>query len=96
VTVQVQKLKMLINGEWLESSTGATTSIVDPSNNEQVADVPRGSKQEARAAVEAAHEALASPVWRDMDSAKRGRILTKLSTLVREYIDEMARLETLR
>src|SRR5213594_2220371 len=86
---------MLINGEWLESSTGATTSIVDPSNNEPVADVPRGSKQEARAAVEAAHEALASPEWRDMDSAKRGRILTKLSTLVRENMDEMARLETL-
>src|SRR5713101_9792576 len=95
MTVQIQKLKMLINGEWRDSTTGTTTSILDPSNNEVVAEVPRGSKQEARAAVEAARDALNAPEWRDMDSAKRGRILTKLATLVRENMDEMARLETL-
>ncbi len=95
MTVQIQKMKMLINGEWVESSTGAVTAVVDPSNNQVVAEVPRGSKQEARAAVEAARAALGSPEWRDMDSAKRGRILTKLATLVRENMDEMARLETL-
>ncbi len=95
MTVQIQKLKMLINGGWVESSTGAITSVVNPSNNEVVAEVPRGSKQEAQAAVEAARGALGSPEWRDMDSAKRGRILTKLATLVRENMDEMAQLETL-
>src|SRR5881409_2027979 len=95
MTVQLQRFKMLVGGEWKESSNGLASSILDPSNNQVIAEVPRATKQDARAAVDAAKTALASPEWRDIDSAKRGRILTKLSTLVRENMDEMARLETL-
>src|SRR6267378_1266326 len=78
MTVQLQKMKMLIAGEWKDSDTGA-----------------RASKQDAKAAVDSAREAFRSPEWRDMDSGKRGRILTKIAGLVRENSDELARLETL-
>jgi acyl-CoA reductase-like NAD-dependent aldehyde dehydrogenase len=95
MTVQIQKLKMLIGGEWRDSSNGAVASVLDPSNNQVISEVPRGSKEDARAGVEAARSALDSPEWRDIDASKRGRILTKLTTLVRENSDELARLETL-
>ncbi len=95
MTVQLQKMKMLIAGEWKDSTTGARSSILDPSSGETIAEVPRASKQDAKAAVDSAREAFGSPEWRDMDSGKRGRILTKLAGLVRENSDELARLETL-
>src|ERR1700704_553656 len=95
MTVQLQKMKMLVAGEWKDSTTGARSSILDPFSGETIAEVPKASKQDAKAAVDSAREAFRSPEWRDMDSAKRGRILTKLAGLVRENSDELAKLETL-
>src|SRR6059036_3668217 len=94
MTVQLLKMKMLVAGEWKDSTTGARSSILDPSSGETIAEVPKASKQDAKAAVDSAREAFRSPEWRDIDSGKRGRILTKLAGLVRENSDELARLET--
>jgi acyl-CoA reductase-like NAD-dependent aldehyde dehydrogenase len=94
MTVQLQKMKMLVAGDWKDSTSGARSSVLDPSNGEIIAEVPRASNQDAKAAVDAARDAFKSPEWRDMDSAKRGRILTKLAGLIRENSDELARLET--
>ena len=94
MTIQLQKFKMLVGGEWKDSSNGLASTIIDPSNGQVIAEVPKATKQDARAAVDAAKIALHLPEWRDMDSAKRGRILTKLTGLVRENSDELARLET--
>ena len=88
-------MRMLVAGEWKDSSNGSKISLLDPSNAEVIAEVPRGTKADARVAVESAKTALASPEWRDIDPAKRGRILTKLTGLLRENSDELARLETL-
>src|SRR5947199_10807791 len=95
MTVQLQRFKMLVGGEWKESSNGLASSILDPSNNQVIAEVPRATKQDARAAVDAAKTAFHSPARRDMDSAKPGRILTKLTALVRENSDDLARPETI-
>src|SRR2546428_10963996 len=86
---------MLIGGEWKDSSNGAVSSILDPSNNEVVAEVPQATKQDAKAAVEIARTALESAGWVDIDPSKRGRLLTKLTGLVRENSEQLARLETL-
>src|SRR3989442_1059789 len=94
MTVQLQKMKMLVAGDWKDSTTGTRSSVLDPSSGEIIAEVPRATKQDAKAAVDAARDAFGSPEWRDMDSGKRGRILTKLAGLVRENSDELARLET--
>ncbi len=95
MTVQIQKLKMFLGGDWRESSTGAVSQILDPSNREVVAEVPKASRQDVRGALEAARQAFESPEWRDMDPSKRGRILVKLTGLIRENSEELARLETL-
>src|SRR6266566_7878728 len=85
---------MIIGGEWKDSSNGAVSSILDPSNNEVVAEVPRATKQDAKAAVESARTALESTGWVDIDPSKRGRLLTKLTGLVRENSEQLSRLET--
>src|SRR5437899_3335284 len=86
---------MLIGGEWKDSSNGAVSSVLDPSNNEVVAEVPRATKQDAKAAVESAKTAVESAGWVDIDLSKRGRLLTKLTGLVRENSEQLVRLETL-
>src|SRR5438034_4635083 len=86
---------MLIGGEWKDSANGAVSSVLDPSNNEVVAEVPRATKQDAKTAIESAKTALQSAGWVDIDPSKRGRLLTKLTTLVRENSEQLARLETL-
>ncbi|TMI67433.1 aldehyde dehydrogenase family protein, partial [Candidatus Bathyarchaeota archaeon] len=95
MTIQIQQLGMLVNGEWKKSSDGKTTSILDPSNNQPIAEVERGNKDDARAAVDAARQALQSADWREIDPSKRGRMLYKMANLVRENSDELAKLETL-
>src|SRR5207253_5138222 len=94
MTVQLQKMKMLVGGDWKDSASGARSSVIAPSSGEIIAEVPRASNQHAKGAVDAARAAFESPEWRDMDSGKRGRILTKLAGLVRENSDELAKLET--
>src|SRR2546426_2682804 len=79
MTVQLQKMKMLVGGDWKDSATGARSSVIDPSSGEIIAEVPRASKQDAKGAVDAARTAFESPEWRDMDFGERGRILTKLA-----------------
>src|SRR5207245_5356245 len=86
---------MLIGGEWKDSSNGAVSLVLDPSNNEVVAEVPRATKQDAKAAIEIARTTLESAGWADIDPSKRGRLLTKLTGLVRENSDQLAKRETL-
>src|SRR3989441_3956893 len=93
MTVQLQKMKMLVGGDWKDSANGARSSIRDPSTGEIIAEVPKASKQDAKAAVDAARDGFGSPEWRGMDFWKRGRVLTKLGGLVRENFDELARVE---
>src|SRR5437879_7821266 len=94
MTVQLQKMKMLIGGDWKDSSTGARSSLTDAARGGIIAEAPRQSKPDAMGGVDAAKSAVESPEGREMDSGKRGRILTKLAGLVRENSDELARLET--
>ncbi len=85
---------MIINGESHKSNSGRTTSILDPSNNQPIAEVERGGRDDANSAVDAASRALAGPEWRDIDPSKRGRILFKLANLIREVSDDLSRIET--
>src|SRR5437016_12800239 len=94
MTVQLQKMKMLVAGDWKDSSSGARSSVIDPSSGEIIAEVPRASKQDARGAVDAASAGFESSEWLDIDSGKRGRTLKNLAGLVRDKCARLARPET--
>src|SRR2546428_7403491 len=86
---------MWMGEEGKKSQRGPVSSFFDPKNNGFVAEVPRATKQDAKAAVESAKTALESAGWVDIDPSKRGRLLTKLTGLVRENSEQLVRLETL-
>jgi betaine-aldehyde dehydrogenase len=68
------------------------TIVLNPATEEQIAEVPSASAEEADRAVETAKAAF--PAWRAVAPGDRARLLRRLATLVEEHAEELALLET--
>ncbi len=87
--------KMLIDGKWVEASSGLTFTTYDPSTEEPLAEVAAGDKEDIDRAVKAARRAFESGPWRHMTPSERGRAIWKLADLIEARTEEFAQLETL-
>ncbi|GAB7388162.1 betaine-aldehyde dehydrogenase [Bacillaceae bacterium] len=87
--------KMYINGEWVDARSGETKEIINPYNQEVIAIVPRGDREDARDAIRAAREAFDHGEWRKTTAAERGSLLFAVAEKIRKYKQELAELETL-
>ena len=85
---------VFIAGEWRRAVGGQTLPLVNPSDGSALAQIARGQAEDVHAAVLAAEAALAGE-WGRLTAAERGRLLLKMSALVLEQADELARLEAL-
>ncbi|WP_170479580.1 aldehyde dehydrogenase family protein [Ruegeria arenilitoris] len=83
---------VLIGGEWLSSATGKTLALKNPSDGTEICRIARGETWDVDAAVNAAQSARDGD-WGRMTAFERGRILSRLSRLVSERVDELAQLE---
>ena len=88
-----ENYKVLINGEWRESSTGEMLDIINPANGELVGRAPRCSALEVNQAVEAA--AKAAPGWAALPMSERSKVLLNASRKIMENHEELAILETM-
>ena len=86
--------QVFIGGAWRRGAGGETLPLIDPSDGSLLAEIARGNSADVDAAVAAARGALAGP-WGALSAAERGRILMKMSALVLEQADELARLEAM-
>lgn len=87
--------KMYINGEWVEAKSGQTKEIINPYNQEVIAIVPRGDREDARQAIQAAREAFERGDWRNTTASERGSLLFEVARKIRAYREELAEMETL-
>lgn len=85
--------RMLIDGEWTDGVSDKKRSIINPANEEVVAEVPDGIAEDVRRAVEAAAKAFLK--WSRLTPYDRAPILKEASALIRERVDEIASLMTL-
>ncbi|MBA3348282.1 MAG: NAD-dependent succinate-semialdehyde dehydrogenase [Actinobacteria bacterium] len=69
-----------------------TFAVTNPATGEEIAQVPRHGVEETRRAIEAAERA--QPAWRARPAKERAQILRRLSDLMLERTDELARLLT--
>ncbi|HEV7662515.1 MAG TPA: aldehyde dehydrogenase family protein [Chloroflexota bacterium] len=83
---------MFINGERVGAASGATTEVRNPASGEVVDTVPQADAEDTKRAIEAA--AAAFPTWSKMPPTKRSHILMAAAALVRQNLDEIARLLT--
>lgn len=83
----IQKLKVFINGELIESKTEKYVNIFDPSKGEVIARSPCCTKEEVEAAIAAAKAAY--PAWRNTPAHKRAQLFFRLRGLIEENLDEL-------
>lgn len=91
----MSKNQHFINGEWVDSISGATRTITCPANGEFVAEVAEGGKEDAEKAILAARAAFESGVWSGVAASKRGDFLIKVAEEIERRKDEFARAEAL-
>jgi malonate-semialdehyde dehydrogenase (acetylating)/methylmalonate-semialdehyde dehydrogenase len=84
----VATVKLLINGNFIESKTTEWHDVVNPATQEVVAQVPFATDEEIDAAVAAAKQAFKT--WKHTPLAARARIMLKLQALVREHMSRIA------
>ena len=87
--------RMLIDGEWVWSHSGATRSIISPHDGSELAQVAEGDRSDAQAAIESARRAFEQGDWPGRKASDRASVLSRLASAVRENATELARLETL-
>jgi 1-pyrroline dehydrogenase len=93
VSVSVTQHKQFIGGEWVESSTGETIEVLNPSTGEAIAEVPSSSAEDVGRAVDAAKRAWAE--WQGKTPKDRMELLLALADVIDEHGEELARLESL-
>ncbi len=82
-----------IGGKWIESGSSRTIQNVNPANtNDVLGTIRQATREEARAAVEAAANAF--PSWRATPAPTRGRILSRAARLLEDHKEELSQLLT--
>ena len=83
------KLKFFIDGEWIDSQSTTIQQDTNPATDEVIAEFPSATKEEAHAAVSAAHKAFQE--WKDVPLRDRARFIFGLRTKFEERYDELCK-----
>jgi aminobutyraldehyde dehydrogenase len=83
---------ILINGTIVSGEAGKS-SILDPTNNEVICEVPCASIAQVDAAVDAANKAFAG--WKKKSFADRAALLYKFADVIEEKSEALARIESI-
>jgi len=85
-------VKLLINGEFVDSRSTQWRDVVNPATQQVLARVPFATARELDAAVASAKDAFKS--WRKTPIGVRARIFLKYQQLIREHMKELAAILT--
>jgi acyl-CoA reductase-like NAD-dependent aldehyde dehydrogenase len=85
-------LKLFIDNEWREASTGKTFPVENPANGQVFGSAAQGKREDAIAAIEAASRAF--PAWSKTTGDERAKLLKKAGEIVQSRRDELARVLT--
>ena len=88
MTVAAPRIRMLIDGQFIESASSHWQNVVNPATQDVLAQVPFATPGEVDAAVASAKEAFKT--WRKTPIGTRARIFLKYQQLIRENMSELA------
>lgn len=84
----MNKVKLLINGAFVESKSADYLSVENPASREILAEVPLTQLSEIDEAIEAATEAF--KIWKEVATPERARLFLKYQHLLKEHQKEIA------
>ncbi len=91
---KIQNFKMLINGEWVESSSGKKIESLNPENNEVWATVPEADQKDVDKAVQSAHNAFENS-WSKFHPRERAKYLKLIGEQLRANAEYLGKIETI-
>ncbi|WKA51752.1 aldehyde dehydrogenase family protein [Planococcus liqunii] len=91
----MDKIQLLINGEWIGKKDDQWINVINPASNETIAQIVRGNETHANLAVQAARFALKNSEWKSIKPFERGQFLQETARHIREHAIELALLESL-
>jgi aldehyde dehydrogenase (NAD+) len=89
----LEKLKLTIDGEERDPSTGEWLESFNPYTGEPWTLIPKCAAADVDAAVEAAHRAFKSGPWRAMTQTERGALLVRLADVIAANAERLAEIE---
>src|SRR5277367_5161908 len=84
--------KLLVGGEWVQSSATSFGEVFNPSTGEVIAKVPLGGAEDVDRAVQAAQKAFGD--WAETPIVERARVMFRFKNLLEARYEEIARLVT--
>lgn len=82
--------RLLVNGEWVEATSGERFEVTNPATGVLLATVPNAGPIDARAAITAAHEAFGS--WSTTPAHLRAQVMRRIHEAIVRNADRLARL----
>jgi succinate-semialdehyde dehydrogenase/glutarate-semialdehyde dehydrogenase len=86
------ELNLLIGGEWVNGADREHVPVINPATEEVLGQLPLATRADLDQALAAARDAF--PAWRAKPPHERGKILKRAGDLLRERIDDIARIAT--
>lgn len=87
------KPDLVIGGEHRRSSDGVTFEVRNPATDEILANVPRGTAEDVKAAVDFSEEAFRK--WSEIPPPERAEVLYRVGQIIKEEQNELAEILTL-
>lgn len=86
---------LYIGGEWISAEKKQTRRIINPFNQEEIATVCEGDRDDAVKAIAAPRKAFDEGEWPVLSGLERGQFVLKIAELIRRDLNELAELESL-
>lgn len=86
-------MQMVVNGSFVDSTSRERISIYDPATGKLIDTVPKAEREDVKAAVDAAYECFKK--WSETSPIERSRVLLRISQIVRENSEDLARTLTM-
>src|SRR5438105_1180449 len=90
---KTQTLKMFVGGQWVDSTSGETFDASSPATGEVIATIPKGNREDASRAIEAAHRA--RQAMADLGAFDRAALLHRVAEVMERRRDDLAHWLTL-
>ncbi|MBI0549650.1 aldehyde dehydrogenase [Pectobacterium parmentieri] len=85
--MSITQKRMYINGEFVENRSGKWIDVVNPATEQVISQIPEGSADDAKRAIDAAEAA--QPGWEALPAVERGVWLHKIAAGIREREAEL-------
>ena len=88
----VKTYKQFIGGDFVDAADGRTADVINPANDEVIANVPASSQEDVNRAVEAAAKAFET--WKKTTPQDRSLLMLKVADALEANADKLGRLES--